>query len=234
MLIVFLSVPEDGSKADLYSKDEGSGRQRWVLTPLQGHANTYTIRSGGGVNNNRQLLSCTDDGSKVDLYTHDDNSGRQRWVFQAKALIRENHPHNTNVASGVSNGRVFFSCTDDGSKVDLYTQDDASGRQQWVFRHLGNNVYNINVANGIKNNRVLLSCSDDGSRVDLHSVDDASGRQRWIVSPVPNRSGEYHIRVAGGINNNRLWLSCTDDGSKVDLYTHDDNSGRQRWVIRSK
>jgi len=181
-----------------------------------------------------QFLSCTDDGSKVDLYTHDDNSGRQRWVFSAKTLIRENHPHLINVSSGVSNNRHHFSCNDDGSRVDLYHQDDNSGRQHWVFRHLGNNVYNINVANGVKSNRVLLSCTDDGSKVDLYHQDDNSGRQRWVVSPVPNRAGEFHVRNAGGVNNNRKWLSVTDDGTKVDLYSHDDNSGRQRWIIKGK
>jgi len=37
------------------------------------------------------------------------------------------------VFGGVNNGRVLLSCGGTGEKVDLWTTDDNSGRQQWVL-----------------------------------------------------------------------------------------------------
>jgi hypothetical protein len=59
-------------------KDDGSGLQRWLLTPVG--PDTYAVTSvghPGAVKN----LSCAASGGKVDLYVKDDKSGRQRWTF---------------------------------------------------------------------------------------------------------------------------------------------------------
>lgn len=47
-----LSSSPDGSTVDLYSKDDGSGRQRWSFSFLRvaGGENVYNIIIGGGVN----------------------------------------------------------------------------------------------------------------------------------------------------------------------------------------
>ena len=66
----FLSVPNDGSMADLYTKDDGSGHQRWLLQ-LSSDRTTYNILVSGGVSGGRKYLSTTADGTKVDLYTQD-------------------------------------------------------------------------------------------------------------------------------------------------------------------
>jgi len=231
---VYLSCVSDGTKVDLWTQDDGSGRQRWLITPTGAKWGEYHIRAAGGVGN-RAYLSTTDDGSKVDLWTHDDNSGRQKWVLNAKAVLQENRDYNIYVSNGVSGGRTMFSCTDDGSKVDLWTKDDNSGRQVYRFKHLGSNCYNIMVAGGTKGGRTLLSCTDNGEKVDLWTQDDGSGRQKWVMIPVMGGKGnEYNIRVAGGMKTDRVLLSCTGDGTTVDLWKADDASGRQRWVIVPK
>jgi hypothetical protein len=74
----FLSTTSDGTKVDLYTTDDGSGRQRWRLVP-RGDG-TYTLEISGGAGE-RKYLSASSDGSRVDLWTSDDDSGRQRWLF---------------------------------------------------------------------------------------------------------------------------------------------------------
>jgi hypothetical protein len=130
--VVFLSVPTDGSKADLWSADDGSGRQRWWF-PSGPNEEWFNVVVGGGVDGNRKYLSASPDGTKVDLYPADDGSGRQRWVFERAAdgnlTIR--------VFGGISNDRKFLSVTSDGTKVDLYPVDDGSGRQRWKVTDIG-------------------------------------------------------------------------------------------------
>jgi len=74
----------DGKKVDLYHKDDGSGRQRWVFIPNgrdpKSNQPVFNIRVLRGVDNGRVWLSCTDNGKLVDLYHRDDGSGRQKWV----------------------------------------------------------------------------------------------------------------------------------------------------------
>jgi len=207
-------------------------RQRWLITPT-GKWGEYNIRAAGGVGN-RSFLSCNENG-KVDLWTQDDGSGRQRWMLNAKSFVQENRGHNIYAAGGTSTSRTMFSCPEDGQKVDLWTNDDNSGRQVWTFKHLGNNVYNIYVAGGTKDGRNMLSCVEDGTKVDLWKVDDNSGRQKWVLIPVSGgKANTFNIRAAGGMKGDRVWLSCQGDGGVVDLWKQDDGSGRQRWVINPK
>jgi hypothetical protein len=46
----YLSVTADGATVNLYTKDDGSGRQRWVLYPVAGSANLFNIKIQGGMN----------------------------------------------------------------------------------------------------------------------------------------------------------------------------------------
>ncbi|KAK1227875.1 hypothetical protein PQX77_009118 [Marasmius sp. AFHP31] len=101
----YLSSQDCGGKAttDLYTTDDGSGRQRyvlsfqfisrrsqmtfrarWVLTPVQGASNTYTIRVAGGRDSSCGVFLSTGarcEDTYVDLFTKDDGSGRQQWVL---------------------------------------------------------------------------------------------------------------------------------------------------------
>ena len=230
----YLSCTDDGSKVDLYTVDDGSGRQRWVIDNFGDYC---TIRVAGGVRNGRVYLSCTADGKKVDLWTQDDASGRQRWEIHVPPNkhwflhpilpICRRHSQ-VRVKGGTFGGRIFLSCTADGGIVDLYSTDDNSGRQKWVFEPTGYGDYRIVVSNGVYSGRRYLSCTPDGARVDLWTIDDGSGRQRWVVT---NFGDFVTIRVAGGVHSGRVFLSCSADGSVVDLWTVDDGSGRQRWEI---
>lgn len=146
--------------------------------------------------------------------------------------------HNLQILRGLTTNRCLLSCTGDGKTVDLWSNDDGSGRQRWTFvlsKVRGEQeVYNIVVEKGLTSDRKFLSCSSDGARVDLWSVDDGSGRQRWEIFPIDNSPtpDTYMIKVCEGVASDRRYLSCTPDGKKVDLFPGDDGSGRQRWQIQ--
>jgi hypothetical protein len=145
------------------------------------------------------------------------------------------NPVHLQILRGLQTNKNKLSCKYDGSTVDLWNEDDASGRQKWQFVPVNGmtDVYNIRVANGINNNRSYLSTNADGSSVDLWSEDDGSGRQRWRVIPVENNStfNTYLIQVYGGVSTNKKFLSTNADGTKVDLWYENDGSGRQKWAI---
>ncbi|WP_211227897.1 hypothetical protein [Spirochaeta cellobiosiphila] len=129
-----LSCVEDGTKVDLWSVDDGSGRQRWGIEPIPGKANVYHICVEKGVNNDRRYLSTTIDGSKVDLYGVDDGSGRQQWVITPVTSCPTPFTCNIAIYAGVNGGRKYLSCTNDGVLVDLWGVDDDSGRQRWQLQ----------------------------------------------------------------------------------------------------
>lgn len=143
--------------------------------------------------------------------------------------------HNLQVLRGLTGNRSLLSCNGDGTTVDLWTNDDGSGRQEWNFVQVaGTELYNIIVNGGVTSDRRYLSCTADGMVVDLWTSDDGSGRQRWRLISVDNSPtcNTYLIRVSEGVSSDRRDLSCTADGGKVDLWTTDDGSGRQRWQIQ--
>ena len=72
-----LSCRADGH-VDLWARDDGSGRQKWMLEAVG--PSTFNIHVGGGTNAGKKLLSCRADGH-VDLWERDDSSGRQKWVM---------------------------------------------------------------------------------------------------------------------------------------------------------
>jgi len=129
------------------------------------------------------------------------------------------------VSGGTNAGEDFLSCTDWGL-VDLYSENDGSGRQTWVFHAVQKNTFNILVSGGTNEGATFLSCTAAGL-VDLYDKDDGSGRQRWTLEKVS--PGVYNIVVFGGVDD-RKFLSCTAKG-KVDLWKEDDGSGRQRWKL---
>jgi len=77
---LLLSCKHDGSNVDLYSRDNGSGRQRLVFELIPGIADIHHIFVSGGVHGSCKFLST--EGINVDLFTKDNESGRQRWQLQ--------------------------------------------------------------------------------------------------------------------------------------------------------
>jgi len=129
------------------------------------------------------------------------------------------------VSGGTNAGEDFLSCTAKGL-VDLYSKNDGSGRQTWVFHAVQKNTFNILISGGTNEGAIFLSCTAAGL-VDLYDKDDSSGRQRWTLHKVS--AGVYNIIVFDGVDDLKF-LSCTADG-KVDLWNEDDGSGRQRWKL---
>lgn len=76
----FLSCSSDpkNSTVDLWTSNDGSGRQVWVLTPATS-PNSYVVSAKGGRGNGPNLLSASQDGKRVGLYAKNDGSGRQVW-----------------------------------------------------------------------------------------------------------------------------------------------------------
>jgi outer membrane protein assembly factor BamB len=126
-----LSCTADGQTVDLFPADDGSGRQEWEVVLLPGRTDVYNIIVSGGVTTDKKFLSCRSDGTKVDLWNVDDGSGRQQWVFLPVKGSGICSYFNIKVNGGVDNGRVYLSCTGDGTRVDLWNMDDGSGRQRW-------------------------------------------------------------------------------------------------------
>ncbi|MEA2941972.1 MAG: hypothetical protein QOD09_2501 [Bradyrhizobium sp.] len=125
-----LSCTPEG-KVDLWSVDDGSGRQAWNFVNIKGSQEEFNIIVSGGTNQGETYLSCTQDGGVVDLWSSDDGSGRQRWRFLPVDGSQICNYFNIVVVGGVNSGRVFLSCNQDGTVVDLWSQDDGSGRQRW-------------------------------------------------------------------------------------------------------
>ena len=124
----FLSVADNGEKADLYIVNDHFGRQQWIIRP-SADGRWCNILIAGGVKNDRKYLSASIDGTVVDLWREDDGSGRQRWVV-------ENAPDGTalfRILGGVTGDLKYLSTTEDGSKVDLWASDDGKGRQRWLI-----------------------------------------------------------------------------------------------------
>jgi len=118
------------------------------------------------------------------------------------------------VSKGVKNKRHYLSTTSNGKKVDLWKEEDRSGRQRWRFVKGYGDWCNIGVTNGLNINkcgidRAYLSTTKHGRKVDIYYQDDGSGRQRWKI--VLKRDG-VNIIVAGGVAGSRKYLSTTTDG----------------------
>jgi len=126
-----LSCSADGRTVDLWSEVDNSGRQVWQIVLASGHTDVFNIVVSGGVSSNRKFLSCSSDGGIVDLWDHDDGSGRQQWLFVPVRKTGICSYFNIKVNAGVTGNRTLLSCTSDGKKVDLWNQDDGSGRQRW-------------------------------------------------------------------------------------------------------
>jgi len=129
----FLSTNEEGTVVDLWSEKHESGRQSWRLERIDGEENVYNITINRGVDGDKRLfLSTTGDGEVVELWIEDDGSGRQRWVLEPVPSSDVPNYYTIRAFGGMDGGgRVYLSCVEDGTKVDLWFEDDGSGRQRW-------------------------------------------------------------------------------------------------------
>lgn len=131
-----LSCTDDGKLVDLWTCDDGSGRQKWKISRVAGYDDVYNIIIVKGVNSSYSYLSATPDGTTVNLWPVDDGSGRQRWKIVPINNSSSNNTYLIQVYNGVSSGRKYLSSSVDGNIVNLWAVDDGSGRQEWVIPNL--------------------------------------------------------------------------------------------------
>ena len=125
----FLSCSPEG-EVDLWSHNDRSGRQTWYFRKTEEKGDVYNILVSGGTNQGEAFLSSHENG-KVDLWSHDDGSGRQKWeLIVIEAGPSGDVAYNIKVFGGTGFGEAFLSCTPEG-RVDLWKNDDDSGRQKW-------------------------------------------------------------------------------------------------------
>eukprot|EP01084_Bolivina_argentea_P155483 270945_1 len=122
--------------------------------------------------------------------------------------------------------RKYLSSHQSGTKIDLWYQDDGSGRQKWVFEYIGNDIYNIRVYGGV-NDLYYLSATSNGNTVNMSAIDTGSGSEQWILEQVNNW---FYIKI--NTNNTNRYLSVTSAIIvPLILVENDDSSGRQRWHL---
>ncbi|KAG2180865.1 hypothetical protein INT43_008444 [Umbelopsis isabellina] len=123
-----------------------------------------------------------------------------------------------------------------GNNIQMWSNDDGSGRQHFTFQLVPNktNVYNI-FPNGRSGCDDYLSSASCGfNYVDVWGADDGSGRQQWTALPIPNTTNQFNFLIENGRNGCNDYLStadCTNSSNLVDLFGVDDGSGRQRWNL---
>nr|QOL01295.1 putative extracellular protein TR9_096 [Trebouxia lynnae] len=124
-----------------------------------------------------------------------------------------------------------------GDTVDLYSQDDGSGRQQWELVPVaGNNLYYL-LDNGRTGCTSWLSgqpCPEN--RIAAWYTDDSSGRQQWQLSPLGNNI--YTISLPQGRSTCETYLQASTCGvnsavgSGLTEFTGSDTgSGFEHWLI---
>lgn len=239
-----LSVHPDNTLG-FVDKDDGSGRQLWRFTdhmgPTSGYYTISPLTCGWP---NGGFLSCHEvDGSPPvnlttnDIYDKDDTSGRQRWTLGA---VGDGSFNLTIEQPGALKDPdyKYLSCAKDGSAINLWHEDDQSGRQQWRLLQwpaTDSTEYVIQVGAATAAG-TFLSCAGgypptdpvDGYPQGLALRPAAIGEaQHWTFEWIGEGWG-YRIRPVLGL----ACLSCNGNpNGEADLWYTDDNSGRQRWIL---
>jgi hypothetical protein len=132
----YMSAGSEGDYLDLFGKDDGSGRQQWLIENPPQHwflgnrkPGYVHIRVAGGTPPKRLLLSATSDGEVVDLFGKDDGEGRQRWFIEQQP---SGYVH-IRISGGTPSDRRLLGVNAKGTKVELAETDDGSGRQRWII-----------------------------------------------------------------------------------------------------
>ena len=131
-----LNIDNKVTEVNLWWQDDGSGRQQWELIPAVGYPGQYNIMINpkGSPPNGNSYLSAQGGGSSDVTLTQTAVTDDQRWAL---FLIDSNIPNYYNIkvmSTDVETGYNFLSCSSDGITVDLWNQDDNSGRQRWQLQ----------------------------------------------------------------------------------------------------
>ena len=133
----FLSTTA-GNKVHLFSKK--TAHQRWNLVKVsEKDDELYTIRIPDAGNGGVFYLGCSSNASSVALVSEDDGSGSQHWCFKEvgpgvyNILSKGPDRDSLSIRHYPDNKQYAFLSTTPEGQVDLYSHDDESGRQQWIF-----------------------------------------------------------------------------------------------------
>lgn len=180
----YLSTSASGGIVDLYDKDDGSGRQNWVMDVPDGVRLNVSI--AGGISNGKQVLGKSASEKSIDLYTAANSSSLQRWTF-----TRWGFGDSYSIWTPSINAGTGLFLTGSGrapvggvalSALGNTGDGGASAGQDWVIEDIGSGMVRIKRASG---DLLYLSATSDGSKVDTFNRDDGSGRQRWRIVYVP-------------------------------------------------
>ncbi|KAI9282149.1 hypothetical protein BC943DRAFT_329286 [Umbelopsis sp. AD052] len=149
-----------------------------------------------------------------------------------------NATYRISVGNGRNGCNQFLSVVgcSSGGTVDMYSGDDNSGRQEFLFTLVEGktNIYNIAVGGRSGCNTFLSSSPCPSNVVTLFGGDDQSGRQQWFANPIANTTNRFNLMTVTGRAGCNQFLStadCTNSSNLVDMFNVDDGSGRQRWVL---
>lgn len=138
-------------------------------------------------------------------------------------------PYNIQILRGLAGNRSLLSTDGVYRGLDLWIEDDGSGRQQWEITPVaGQSAYTINVVPQQRNRYLSFGT---GSLVFLSPADTGTGTEWWTFRPVqttPAIPSYYQIVPSTGSK----YLSTGVQGVYVDLWGTDDGSGRQRWQLQ--
>ncbi|KAJ8078227.1 hypothetical protein PM082_000433 [Marasmius tenuissimus] len=201
---------------DLFDKDDGSGNQHYTFVPVDGMQNTFNIK-----NKCNQFLSCQacTGTARTDLFGSDDGSGRQRWTLVP--VSGQANTYNIKVAGGREEKcGVFLSvsakCED--NFVDLFLNDDGSGRQQWILNKVGDAPVSISVSTAAPTSATSQAPAlpTNGPAVNLDSS---------LFHTVTLAKG----KVDGCDPLNNMFSNQGCDKTVHDLFNKDDGSKNQYW-----
>lgn len=138
-------------------------------------------------------------------------------------------------------GYRYLSVPVEGKDVDLWSADDGSGRQRWIFKQVGDTQYVIRLAGGKRDDRVYLGMRDDLSSVRLFS-EEKGEQTEWEITlaelprrakPVAEASAVARTKVPAQVVPELLKLtSLTEKDIDVilQLISLPENSTPQWWT----
>lgn len=140
----------------------------------------------------KRALSCGDraPGSVVDTWHVDDASGRQRWVL-GPAPGGACGEYNIRACDAAASPApdAYLSAREHDPVVDIWSVDDASGRQRWKLRRESKNRYFVWLAGGRADAKMYLTATDaNGITLDKLLKGDQQRRQLWhlaLAQPKP-------------------------------------------------
>lgn len=230
---VYLSCCANG-KVDLYTKDDGSGRQLWKLEPSD-DMSYYHITVHGGTDSGKKYLSCTA-GGLVDLYSRDDGSGRQQWLLEEVKGAVANTYH-IKPRAGTNSDKKFLSCRADGL-VDLYDKDDGSCRQRWRVERdelLRLELIGAPKVLSTKPKYVVQDVVDNPTKAEISKefgwTESKTTTERWAIHVGAQFSMAQEVKVGtgaapGGEETTKLGLTLSFDATRT--WGTDNTEGRQQ------